>query len=116
MTSPYAPSAAKPRGSAPLGVPPGSGAPAATAHPMYWRVLRLSAVRPNGWQRAVLVEGMIGIAVILALADVASAWVLLVLPLVSAGIVKAHDYLVKALPPRGGDPAAPVDATSRKPD
>ena len=67
--------------------------------PMYWRVLRLSAVRPNGWQRAVLVEGVIGVSIVLALADVASAWAIVVLPLVAMGIVKVHDYLAGLLDP-----------------
>lgn len=67
--------------------------------PMYWRVLRLSAVRPNGWQRAVLVEGVIGVSIVLALADVASAWTIVVLPLVAMGIVKVHDYLAGLLDP-----------------
>jgi hypothetical protein len=66
---------------------------------LYWRLLRLSAVRPNGWQRAVLVEGVIGLAVVLSLADVASAWTILVLPLVSMAVVKAHDYLARLLGP-----------------
>jgi hypothetical protein len=88
-------------GSGPLivGYPPVPGTPAPVVPPMYWRVLRLSSVRPNGWQRAALVEGVTGISVILALADVASAWTILVLPLVAMAIVKAHDYLVGLLHP-----------------
>jgi hypothetical protein len=100
MSSPYAPprSAETPRaaiGQPPLPAPP----PVPAVPPMYWRVLQLSSVRPNGWQRAVLVEGVIGIAVVLALADVASAWTIVVLPLVSMGVVKAHDYLAGLLDP-----------------
>lgn len=75
---------------------------------MYWRVLRLSAVRPNGWQRAVLVEGVIGISVVLALADVASAWTIVVLPLVAMGIVKAHDHLGGLLHPARRDEPPPA--------
>jgi hypothetical protein len=81
--------------------------------PLYWRVLRLRTIRPNGWQRAVLVEGVLTVAVILTLADVASAWTLLVLPLASMVLVKGHDVLatwlrhdppqdVRTAPPRGG--------------
>lgn len=77
-------------------------APAAKP-PLYWRVLRLRALRPNGWQRAVLVEGVLGIAVILTLADVATAWTLLVLPLASAAVVKAHDVLALLLRGRAPD-------------
>ena len=78
--------------------------------PLYWRLLRLRTIRPNGWQRALLVEGVVTIAVILTLADVASAWTLLVLPLASVVVVKGHDLLAGLLrtppdtrtPPPGG--------------
>ncbi|MDQ1697037.1 MAG: hypothetical protein QOJ03_2390 [Frankiaceae bacterium] len=65
--------------------------------PLYWRALRLRHVRPNGWQRALLVEGVLGVAVVLTLADIATAWTLLVLPLASMVIVKGHDLLAGAL-------------------
>jgi hypothetical protein len=65
--------------------------------PLYWRALRLRHVHPNGWQRAVLVEGVLSVAVVLTLADVASAWTLLVLPAASMLIVKAHDLLAGLL-------------------
>src|SRR5205807_7195130 len=45
---------------------------AATAKPpMYWRLLRLRNVHPNGWQRALFVEGVLGLSLVLVLADVA---------------------------------------------
>ena len=65
--------------------------------PMYWRLLRLRHVRPNGWQRAVFVEGVLALSLVLVLADVASAWTLLVLPLSSALTVKAHDVIAGLL-------------------
>lgn len=65
--------------------------------PLYWRVLRLRHVHPNGWQRALLVEGVISVAVVLVLADVATAWTLLALPLASTLVVKAHDILAGLL-------------------
>ena len=104
MTSPYAPPAAdSSRGSSvghpPVLAPPGTKPSEPAVLPMYWRILRLSAVRPNGWQRAVLVEGVIGLAIVLSLADVATAWTILVLPLVSMAVVKAHDYLAGILGP-----------------
>jgi hypothetical protein len=104
MTSPYAPPKVdSSRGTAighpPVLAPPGARPIAPGGPPMYWRLLRLSMVRPNGWQRAVLVEGVIGLAVVLSLADVASAWTILVLPLVSMAVVKAHDYLAGLLGP-----------------
>lgn len=65
--------------------------------PLYWRFLRLRHVRPNGWQRAALVEGVLATSVVLTLADVASAWTLVVLPLASVAVVKAHDLLAGSL-------------------
>jgi hypothetical protein len=62
--------------------------------PLYWRVLRLRHVHPNGWQRAVLLEGMVAAALVLVLAGVASLWTLLALPVVAALLVKIHDLLV----------------------
>ena len=64
------------------------------APPLYWRVLRLRHVRPNSWQRAVFFEGSLGVAAVLVLADLASAWLLLVLPAVVAVVVKGNDVLV----------------------
>jgi len=104
MTRPYVRPSAASHGSRSADRPDGDQPATQPAMPLYWRVLRLSAVRPNGWQRAVLVEGVVAIAVILTLADAASAWTLVVLPLVAAAVVKAHDYLVRVLPPpRGHD-------------
>jgi len=60
-------------------------------------MLRLRYVHPNGWQRAVLVEGVLGLSRVLVLADVASAWTLLVLPLASALVVKANDVIAGLL-------------------
>ena len=72
----------------------------ARAYPLYWRMLRLHQVRPNGWQRAILVEGVTAVAVTLVLADVASAWTLVVLPATAALLVKAHDVIAGLLPNR----------------
>jgi len=72
----------------------------ARAYPLYWRMLRLRHVRPNGWQRAILVEGVTAVAVTLVLADVASAWTLVVLPVTAALLVKAHDVVAGLLPGR----------------
>lgn len=68
-----------------------------TKRPLYPRLLRLRHVHPNGWQRAVLGEGALTVAVVLVLADLASAWTLLVLPLAVAAVVKAHDLLAGVL-------------------
>ena len=65
--------------------------------PLYPQLLQLKNVHPNAWQRAVLGEGMIVLGALLALADVASAWSMLVLPVVVAVVVKAHDLLAGLL-------------------
>ncbi len=71
--------------------------------PLYVRLLRLRHIAPNAVQRALLGEGSVAVAVLLVLADLASAWTLLVLPLAVAGVVKANDGLAGLLerPPRG---------------
>jgi hypothetical protein len=61
--------------------------------PLYPQLLQLKHVHPNGWQRAVLGEGMALLGGLLALADVASAWSVVVLPVAVAAVVKAHDVL-----------------------
>ena len=76
--------------------------PAKTKKPLYPRLLRLRHVRPNAWQRAVLGEGAIGVAVLLVLADLATAWTLLVLPLAVALVVKVHDVLAGLMWPASG--------------
>lgn len=78
------------RASSPAAAPVG---PSPRRAPLYWRALRLHHVHPNGWQRAVLLEGVIGAAVVLVLAGIASLWTLLVLPVVAAILVKLHDVL-----------------------
>src|SRR5436190_1737667 len=80
--------------------------------PLYWRMLRLHHIRPNGWQRALLVEGIFAVAVTLVLADVASAWTLIALPVAAALVVKAHDVLAGMLPGRTLPAALPPPALS----
>ena len=71
--------------------------------PLYPRLLRLRHIAPNAWQRALLGEGAIALGVLLVLADVATAWTIVVLPLAVAAVVKAHDqlagYLARGEPP-----------------
>ena len=94
----------------------GTGAPAPLASaedakpdkkPLYPRLLRLQHIRPNAWQRAALGEGAIGAGVLLAMADLASAWTIVALPVAVAAVVKAHDAL-QGLLDRGTDPPAPA--------
>jgi hypothetical protein len=96
--------------------PEAAAARAAPRRPLYPRLLGLKNVRPSGWQRALLGEGALALAVVLVLADLASAWSLVVLPLGVAAVVKAHDVLaglLAALRPAGpanDDGAAPRPA------
>jgi len=80
-----------------------------TKTPLYPRLLRLRHVSPNAWQRAVLGEGALGVAGLLVLADLATAWTLVALPVAVAVVVKAHDGLAGLLarPPR--EPASEVE-------
>lgn len=72
--------------------------------PLYPRLLRLRHVHPNAWQRAALGEGAIGAGVLLSMADLASAWSIVALPVAVAAVVKAHDLLQGLLD--RGEPAA----------
>jgi hypothetical protein len=65
--------------------------------PMYWRLLRLRYVRPNGWLRALFVEGSVGLAVVLVLAEKASIWTILALPVAVAVLVKTNDLVAGGL-------------------
>ena len=67
------------------------------SEPLYPQLLRLKHVHPNAWQRALLGEGMAVLGGLLALADVASAWSILVLPVAVGAVVKAHDVLAGRL-------------------
>lgn len=76
--------------------------------PIYWRMLGLRRLRPNAWQRALLGEGVAAVAAVLVLADLASAWTLLVLPLAVAAVVKGHDVLASVVTAPVGPMVAPV--------
>lgn len=79
-------------------------APRPSLVPLYCRLLRLRHLHPTAWQRAVLGEGTALTGAVLALADLASAWTVLVLPLSVAAAVKAHDWMTGLLDKTG--PAA----------
>ena len=79
--------------------------------PLYPRLLRLRHIHPNAWQRAALGEGAIGVGVLLAMADLATAWGIVVIPLAVAGIVKAHDAL-QGLLEQGRDASGPGGAAA----
>jgi hypothetical protein len=63
----------------------------------YESVLGLHRIRPNGIQRILLIEGSAVVGVVIALADVASAWVIPVLPAAVAGVVKFEDVVATVL-------------------
>jgi hypothetical protein len=86
--------------------PPGSHQAAPVKRPLYPRLLHLQHIHPNAWQRAVLGEGAVGLAGLLVLADLATAWTLIVLPLAVAAVVKGHDLLAGLL---GDSDAGPAD-------
>ena len=74
-----------------------SGKVVKASNPLYPRLLHLQNVHPNSWQRAVLGEGMVAAGGLLAMADLASAWSMLVLPVAVGAVVKAHDLLAGRL-------------------
>ncbi len=80
--------------------------PAPRRRPLYHRLLRLRHIAPTAWQRAAFADAPFALAVVLVLADVASAWTLVALPVAVAAVVKTHDLLAGALagpaPPRKG--------------
>lgn len=82
----------------------------AVRRPLYPRLLRLRHVHPTAWQRALLGEGALALAVLLVLADLATAWTLLVLPLAVAVVVKAHDLLAGRLADGAGEWKTPEDS------
>jgi hypothetical protein len=71
--------------------------PAEEYRPLYWRMLGLRHVQPNGWLRALFVEGSVAIGVVLVLAEAASVWTILALPVIVAVLVKANDIIAGAL-------------------
>ena len=85
----------------------------AERRPFYPRLLGLRRLRLRAWQRAVLGEGSLVLAALLVLADLASAWALLVLPVLVAALVKAHDLVAGRLR-TPGTPTAPVREDRRR--
>lgn len=78
-----------------------------TTSPLYVRVLRLHHLDLRGWQRGLLSEGVLVASVLLVLADLVSAWGLVVLPLAVAAVVKANDAVAGRLARTARDAPAP---------
>lgn len=85
-------------------VPDAAVPPPRPKKPLYPRLLRLQHIEPNAWQRAALGEGALGVGVLLAMADLASAWTILALPVAVAAVVKGHDALQGLLERRDAEP------------
>jgi hypothetical protein len=69
---------------------------------LYARVLFLRRTRLRWWVRSIYLEGAVVVGFVLYLANVASAWVIVVLPAAIAVMVKVYDLVVSAtarLPP-----------------
>ncbi|HEX7353741.1 MAG TPA: hypothetical protein VF288_02790 [Mycobacteriales bacterium] len=64
----------------------------------YVRLLRLRRVHPGFWTETLYVYGAALVGIVLYLGDLATAWTILVLPLVVAATVKGYDLVVSALP------------------
>ena len=80
--------------------------------PLYARLLRLRHLQLTAWQRVLLSDGVLLVAVLLVLADLATAWSLPALPLTVAAVVKLHDLAAGLLAP--GTPTAPVPQDRRR--
>ncbi len=61
--------------------------------PLLVRLLRLRHLHPAGWQRVLLGDVPLVLALLLVLADLASAWLLLALPAAVAVMVVLHEVV-----------------------
>jgi demethoxyubiquinone hydroxylase (CLK1/Coq7/Cat5 family) len=86
-----------PHDPAPAPVPKARGGVDHVHRSFYLSLLRLNRVRPTGLQRIVLIEGSFALGVVIALADIASAWIVLILPLLVTAAVKFEDVVATAL-------------------
>jgi hypothetical protein len=66
---------------------------AAPKRPLYARVLRLRYVHPGGLVCFLFFEGMILLAVLLALAELVTWWIVIILPVSVAAMVKINDVI-----------------------
>ncbi len=74
--------------------------------PLLVRLLRLRHLHPAGWQRVLLGDVPLALALLLVLADLASAWLLLALPAAVAVMVVLHDVVAGRV---ARDAAGPPD-------
>lgn len=71
----------------------GSDEAVVTDQPLYVRALRLRHLRLPTWWRVSLAEGSFVLGVLLAMTELTSAWVIVVLPISVAGMVKLNDVV-----------------------
>lgn len=64
--------------------------------PVYARVLRLRHIRPSPVLCFVFFEGSLALAILLALTEIVSWWVVIVLPVLVAVMVKLNDVVAGA--------------------
>jgi hypothetical protein len=79
---------------------------AAPKRPLYARVLRLHYVHPGGLLCFAFFEGMILLAILLALAELVTWWVVIILPATVAAMVKVNDVIAGLSFPESGRKAA----------
>jgi hypothetical protein len=65
----------------------------AGTRPLYARILGLRHLQPSGVTCFVLLEGSVAVALLLALAELATWWALIVLPALVALLVKVNDVV-----------------------
>jgi hypothetical protein len=84
----------------------------ARSRPLYVRALGLQFVNPSGMLCFVFFEGMIALAVLLALAEQVTWWAVVVLPATVAVMVKINDVVAGALIRSGTAPTRVVGRAS----
>ena len=85
----------------------GISAEEARQRPMYAKVLGLQYLRPSNLLCFAFFEGAIALAALLALAELAQWWVVLVLPASIAAMVKLNDVIAGAVHRAGRSGHAP---------
>lgn len=81
----------------------GISAEEAAARPLYAKVLGLQYLRPGSLLSFIFFEGSIALGVLLALAELAEWWIVAVLPVSIAAMVKLNDVIAGAAVRSGSD-------------
>jgi hypothetical protein len=83
-----------------------------SGRPAYARVLRLRHLSPGGILCSLFFEGALAVAILLALAELASWWSVAILPVTVAAMVKINDVVAGAV----GHPASQHPAPAAEAD